>query len=174
MGNKRLDSALVAIGIAIQTEKDGRDFYLSAAEKTRDPQGKALFSSLAEDELDHLRLLETQEEALLKEHRWLPLAARGGEGRPGKLEGAPIFSRGAVAQDINAYTSDLSALRMAYLIERDAVGFYSKAASETDEPDGKAVYEYLVAMEKDHQRILEQEYKALAKEFRSSMGFEPF
>ena len=29
-------------------------------------------------------------------------------------------------------------------------------------------------MEKEHQRILEEEYEALANEFWSTMGFEPF
>jgi hypothetical protein len=36
------------------------------------------------------------------------------------------------------------------------------------------MYEYLVHMEKEHQRILEDEYNALAKEFWNTMGFEPF
>ena len=34
--------------------------------------------------------------------------------------------------------------------------------------------EALVEMEKEHQQILEEEYDALAKEFWSTMGFEPF
>jgi len=174
MNSKKSQSALMAIEIAIQTEKDGREFYLGAAQKTSDPHGKALFVSLAEDELDHLRLLEGQREALTKEHRWLPHTTRAEEERPARFKGAPIFSREAPNQGLNVYTSELSALRMAYLIEKDAVAFYSRAASETDDPDGKAFYEYLVGMEKDHQRILEQEYSALAKEFRTAMGFEPF
>lgn len=174
MDEAKLESALMALSIAIQTEKDGREFYLSAAQKTDDPQGKALLSSLADDELDHLRLLEAQHEALMKEQRWLPHSEPGEEVQPTKVKGAPIFSRLALAEDINTYTSELSALRMAFLMERDAVAFYSRAASQTDDPDGKAMYQYLVGMEKEHQRILEAEYNALAKEFWSTMGFEPF
>ena len=174
MHKEKLEGALLALNIAIQTEKDGHEFYLGAAGKTNDPQGKALFASLAADEIEHLRLLEGQREALTKEQRWLPHSELGQEAQVTKAEGAPIFSRGALAQDINAYTSDLSALRVAYLMEKDAVSFYSKAASETDDPDGKAMYEYLVEMEKEHQRILEREYNALAREFWGTMGFEPF
>ena len=169
-----MDSALVAIDIAIQTEKDGHEFYLAAADKSSDRQGKALFASLAEDELEHLHLLQAQRDALTKERHWLPRSAPAEEAPHTRVVGVPIFSRQALTQDINAYTSDLSALRMAFLIEKDTVAFYSKAALETDDPDGKALYEYLVAMEKDHQRILEEEYNALAEEFRTSMGFEPF
>ncbi|MGB9300675.1 MAG: rubrerythrin family protein, partial [Anaerolineae bacterium] len=72
------------------------------------------------------------------------------------------------------YTSDLSALRMAFLIEKDAVAFYTRAAAETEDRDGKEMYERLVEMETEHQRILEEEYNALAKEFWGNMGFEPF
>lgn len=174
MNDRKLHSALMVVDLAIQTEKDGREFYLGAAQKTRDPQGKTLFASLAEDELDHLRLLEAQREALTKEKRWLPHTAQPQEARPAEFKGAPIFSREALDQGVNTYTSELSALRMAYLIEKDAVAFYSRAASETDDPGGKALYEYLVGMENDHQRILEQEYGALSKQFWTSMGFEPF
>ncbi len=174
MDKDRLERALMALNIAIQTEKDGREFYLNAAQKTHDPRGKALFSSLADDELGHLLLLEAQHEALTKEQRWLPHSEMGEEAEPAKVKGAPIFSPEAVAENINAYTSDLSALRMAFLIEKDAVAFYGKAASETDDPNGKAMYQYLVSMEKEHQRILEEEYQTLGKEFWSTMGFEPF
>jgi len=174
MDEKKLESALMALNIAMQTEKDGHEFYLSAAERTSDPQGKALFTSLAADELEHLRLLEDQKETLTEKQRWLPHSEPGEEAKRTKVERAPIFSREALAQDINTYTSELSALRMALLIEKDAVSFYSKAASETDDANCKAMYQYLVEMEKGHQRILEEEYNALAKQFWGTMGFEPF
>ena len=174
MGDAGSQSALMALHVAIQTEKDGHDFYKRAAEKSSDPGGKLLFTSLADDELEHLRLLESQREALAKEGRWLSPSKLDQQPRRIKAEGAPLFSRDAVTSNVNAYTSDLSALRMAFLIEKDAVAFYTRAAAETEDPDGKAMYERLVEMEKEHQRILEEEYNALAKEFWSTMGFEPF
>jgi rubrerythrin len=174
MDEKKLESVLMALNVAIQTEKDGHEFYLNASEKTIDLQGKALFTSLEADEIEHLRLLENQKKALSKEQRWLSHSEPGEEAQPTKARGAPIFSRETLTRDINAYTSELSALRMALLMEKDAVAFYSKAASETDDPDGQAMYRHLVEMEKEHQRILEEEYNALAKEFWGTMGFEPF
>jgi rubrerythrin len=174
MSDADLQSALMALHVAIQTEKDGRDFYKRAAETSSDPGGKLLFASLADDELEHLRLLESQREALARDGKWLSPEKPDEQTPPIKVEGAPIFSREAVASNVNAYTSDLSALRLAFLIEKDAVVFYTRAAAETEDPDGKAMYERLVEMEKEHQHILEEEYNALAKEFRSTMGFEPF
>jgi rubrerythrin len=169
-----LRSALTALDLAIQTEKDGHEFYTRAAERTGDAGGKVLFTSLADDELEHLRLLESQREALIRDGHWLPRLTGGEEEARPKVEGAPIFSRESVGQDVSVYTTDLSALRLAFLIEKDAVAFYSRAASETEDPGGRAMYQQLVEMEKEHQRILEEEYDALAKEFRTTMGFEPF
>jgi rubrerythrin len=174
MSDADLQSALMALHVAIQTEEDGRDFYKRAAEKSSDPGGKLLFTSLADDELEHLRLLESQRDALAREGKWLSPTKLDQHAEPIKAEGAPLFSREAVTNNVNAYTSDLSALRLAFLIEKDAVVFYTRAAAETEDPDGKAMYERLVEMEKEHQTILEEEYNALAKEFWSTMGFEPF
>ena len=139
MGDADLRSALTALDVAIQTEKDGLEFYRRAAERTSDPGGKVLFASLADDELEHLRLLEPQREALTRDGHWLPRSKTGEEAHPTKVEGAPIFSREAVGVDINSHTSDLSALRMAFLIEKDAVAFYTKAAAETEDENGRAM-----------------------------------
>ena len=46
------------IAIAIQTEKDGINFYEKAAEKTTHPFGKKMFLSFIEDEKRHLKILE--------------------------------------------------------------------------------------------------------------------
>jgi len=174
MADAGLRSALMALDVAIQTEKDGRDFYKRAAEKSSDPGGKLLFTSLADDELEHLRLLESQREALARQGQWLSPKKLVEQTRPIRTEGTPLFSREALTNNVSAYTSDLSALRLAFLIEKDAVVFYTRAAAETEDPDGKAMYGRLVEMENEHQRILEEEYNALAKEFWSTMGFEPF
>lgn len=174
MGDADLQSALLALDVAIQTEKDGREFYKRAAENTADPGGKVLFTSLADDELEHLGLLESQRQALAKEGHWQPGSDAERRERPARVEGAPVFSRAALAENVNAYTSDLSALRMAFLIEKDAVAFYTKAAAKTEDPNGKEIYERLVEMEREHRRILEEEYNALGREFWGTMGFEPF
>ena len=144
MGDADLQSALLALDVAIQTEKDGREFYKRAAQNTADPGGKVLFTSLADDELDHLGLLESQREALAKEGHWQPVLDADRRERAAQIEGVPLYSRAALAENVNAYTSDLSALRMAFLIEKDAVAFYTKAAANTEDPGGKEVYERLV------------------------------
>ena len=155
--------------MGIQTEKDGRAFYVKASLDTQDEGGRALFAHLAEDELMHLAMLEGQLASLRRDGAWQPTV----EPSPAKMA-TPIFARELSAAELNHLTSDLSALRLAYLIERDAVAFYSHAAHETDAPEGKAMFEALVAMEQGHYNRLVGEYSLLSEQFKHAMGFEPF
>ncbi|MGC9333123.1 MAG: ferritin-like domain-containing protein, partial [Anaerolineae bacterium] len=131
-----LETALAALEMGIQTEIDGHDFYMQFAERTQDSRAKAMFERLAQDEVMHLELLRNNKAILEQSGQWAehtPLEA-------GEPEGAPIFSRERVADNIVAYTSDLSALRLAYLIEKDAVDFYRRAAERTQDPSGQRMF----------------------------------
>jgi rubrerythrin len=163
-------ATLAALQMAIQTEIDGHNFYQRCAESTRDVNARKMFDRLAQDEIMHLELLRNtlamlQERDEWAEYRGIPLEVNGG---------APIFSRERVRQNVTAYTSDLSALRVAYLIERDAVDFYTRAAAETENPNGRRMFSDLAAMETTHLGLLEREYNFLKDEFQNAMGFAPF
>ena len=69
---------------------------------------------------------------------------------PEVTAGVPVFSREPLAEEVNERTSDLSALGMALLTEKDSVPFYSKAALETQNPEGRSMYERLVEIEREH------------------------
>ena len=165
-----LDTALTALQVAIQTEIDGYNFYQRFSERTEDPNARAMFQRLAQDEVMHLELLRNTKAMLQDSGRWADY-----QGLPLKLvEGSPIFSRERVEQNIVDYTSDLSALRMAYLIEKDAVDFYTRAAQKTGDPNGKRIFLDLVKMEQGHLDLLEGEYTYLRGQFQTAMGFAPF
>jgi rubrerythrin len=163
-------AALFALEIALQTERDGRAFYLRAAESTQDAQGRALFTRIADDELGHLTMLEERRTALSDDGKWLPFE----ESHKTTVPSTPIFAKQLGEGELNAHTSDLSALRVAYLLEKDAVEFYSRAAEQTEDAEGKKMYLALVKIEQAHQDALETEYKLLSEQFKSMMGFSPF
>lgn len=165
-----LDTKLTALQMAIQTEIDGFNFYQEFATKTEDAGAKAMFERLARDELMHLELLRNTKAMLEESGEWAEY--KGVSLDP--VAGAPIFSRERVEQNVVAYTSDLSALRVAYLIEKDAVDFYTRAASGTSDPNGKRMFLDLVRMEQGHLEMLEGEYNFLREQFQSAMGFAPF
>ena len=96
MGDADLESALLALDVAIQTEKDGREFYKRAAVNTVDPGGKVLFTSLADDELEHLGLLEAQREALARDGRWQPGFDAERRERPARLHRDRVQERAGI------------------------------------------------------------------------------
>ena len=165
-----LDATLTALQMAIQTEINGHNFYQSFAEQTQDPSARAMFDRLARDEVMHLELLRNTRAMLEESGEWADYKGVSLQA----TEGAPIFSRERVRQNIVSNASDLSALRVAYLIEKDAVDFYSHAAEQTDDPSGKRMFLDLAKMEQSHLDLLEGEYTFLKDQFQSAMGFAPF
>jgi rubrerythrin len=165
-----MDAALAALEIGIQTEIDGYNFYHQFAKRTADPDAQAMFEQLARDEVMHLELLRNTKAMLEAEGEWAEYKRMNLD----TAEGAPIFSRERVKQNIVAYTSDLSALRMAYLIEKDAVDFYSHAAEQTTDANGQRMFLDLVQMEQGHLDLLDGEYSFLRDQFQTVMGFAPF
>ena len=171
---KAAKKAIGALRMAIRVEQNGYRFYRRAGEETDDPKGKALFNSLADDEEAHESILKTRLEALERDGEWKDVSAEEWPSESPFDEEEPIFPRERVEEGVHDYTTELSALRMAYLIEKNAVAFYTKAARETEDPVGKAMYQDLADWEKGHQRVLEQEYRFLADRFKLDMGFAPF
>ncbi len=165
-----MDETLAALEMAIQTEVDGFAFYTRFARQTQDANAQAMFERLAGDEVMHLELLRNTKAMLEDNGQWLEYQGMSLE----QVEGAPIFSRERVEQNLVGYASDLSALRMAYLIEKDAVDFYRRAAEQTADPNGKRMFLDLVKMEQAHLDLLEGEYSYLQGQFQTAMGFAPF
>ena len=170
----QVQKAIGALKMAIRIEQNGYRFYQRAAQEAGDPKAAQLFNGLAEDEIAHERMLRTRLKALEREGTWSPIDDEEWP-TPGPHVGEePIFSTERIEEGLYEYTSELSALRMAYLIEKNAVEFYSKAARETGDPVGNAMYQDLADWEKEHQRVLEDEYRFLADRFKLDMGFAPF
>jgi rubrerythrin len=165
-----LSASLAALQMAIQTEIDSHSFYQKFAEQSEDPNARGMFERLARDEIMHLELLRNTKAMLEESGEWAEYKGVALE----PVAGAPIFSRERVAQNVVAYTSDLSALRVAYLIEKDAVDFYTHAAGQADNPNGQRMFRDLVKMEQGHLNLLEGEYNFLKSQFQAAMGFAPF
>jgi rubrerythrin len=166
----RVETDLAVLQVGIQTEIDGYHFYTQFAARTQDPKAKEMFERLAHDEVMHLELLRNNKARLEDSGQWVEHVTM----EAGSPEGAPIFSRERVAANVVDYTSDLSALRLAYLIEKDAADFYERAADQTDDPNGQRMFRDLAHWERGHLKILESEYRFLLEQFHSTMGFAPF
>jgi rubrerythrin len=165
----KTDQALAVLKTAIQTETEGIRFYTQAAERTDDPAGKEFFGSLAAEELEHRQLLETQLAARQAGQGWRKHTAL-----KAPIKRARLFTPGRLKRDVDAHTSDLSALRIALTIESSAVAFYSQAAEQSDDDQARAMFRDLAQMEQAHEATLQREYDFLLGQFREDMGFAPF
>lgn len=165
-------AAMSALKMAIQTEQDGQRFYRQAALQTRHPQARELFLSVAQDEVMHEQVLQARLAALNHGDGWEGVIAL--EPPSAVAAGPALFTTENLEFHVREYTSDLSALRMAYLLENDAVAFYEMAAAQTQDPIGKQMFLDLAAFERGHRALFETEYTALSERFKLEMGFAPF
>lgn len=169
-----VNKAIGALTMGIRIEQNGHRFYLRAAEETDDPEAQELFRGLAADEVAHEEILRRRLQGLQQEGTWSSVGEAEWPAEPPQEGAEGIFALEHLGEGASDYTSELSALRMGYLIEKNAVAFYTKAARETDDAVGKAMYEDLADWERGHQRILEREYRFLMERFKLDMGFAPF
>lgn len=155
------DVALRALEKAIRIEKDGHRFYLRAAERTTDQGGKEIFLSLAQAEEEHLHIVQKEYDSLSAGRGWLALAGATGEVDLGR----PFFPPGGEALEkmVRLDDSDLDALLLALRFENESYELYRKGYTETEDPQGKAIYEYLADMEREHFETLMRNYEHLSR-----------
>jgi rubrerythrin len=153
--------ALQALRQAIRLEQDGYKFYTEAAERTAAPRGREMFLSLADDEKLHLRIVQDQYEALTAGKGWVSFLEET-EVEPVDLD-KPLFppEREALEKAIDPKASDTDALLFALQIENESYELYRKATTETADPTGKEMYQYLASQERTHFDILMVNYEHL-------------
>lgn len=149
-----------AIEMGMQLERDGREFYLKAAERTSDARGRQMFLSLADDEASHLRALERQLEAVQADNRCLVLPEVT-EADMGWRE--PLFPRddSLLRRVVRPEASDTDALIFAIQAENKSYELYREMADTSTDPAAVAMFEWLAAAEKGHFNQLMLNYESL-------------
>jgi rubrerythrin len=148
---------------ALAREEDGRAFYLSQVDKVRDKDVKKLFEHLAEMESDHVDYIS----ALMEK-----AASEKGITKEDILEDEENIFADREETSLPAgrhaeLASDISVLRMAYLIEHDFMEYYKQAADETDEEGAKFVLNHLSDWEKGHRDMIQKLYDERMKAYWS-------
>lgn len=152
--------ALAALSQALKLEKEGHEFYLQAAEETLDEKGKAMFTSLADDEKIHLEMVQRQLQALKGGGSYVLLPDLS---VPSIDLGAKLFppQREKVAAKVGVNPGELDALHVALEREMKSYDLYRQAAQETDDENGKAMYTWLASAETTHFNLLMSNYESL-------------
>jgi len=153
-------TGLAVLKEAIRNELDGQAMYLQAAERTKDELGQAMFRSFANEEEQHIHVLQVQYAEVNESGEWADIdAARKTPRDPGLVLFPPEQE---IREIIPKGTSDLEALQIAKDFENRAVRMYEQAASEADNPTAEAFYHQLSEWEGTHYELLDNSYDYLA------------
>lgn len=161
--NEEMDFALSILRQAMGTELEGRALYLQAIERTEDELGKRMFRSLAQDEEEHLQILQAQYAAISRTGQWLDLDSAKEEEPDPSLRLFPEEEE-KVGRLIPEDANDLDALKIAMDFERRGYRLYDKAAAETSDPTAQAVFRFLVEEESRHFALLDNAHDYLANQ----------
>lgn len=143
-----------SIEIALKMETDAVKFYTEASERVKHPVGKKMFLTIAEDEKNHIRMIEE----LLK---GLELTIR--EANPIKAV-KTIFEelKDSLMQRVEAQKDELEAFRIAMEMEKEGIEFYKRILNEVNTEKERKLFERLIYEEEQHYRIFSESYSFLS------------
>ena len=164
---------------AMTMELEGKRFFADAAGRVKSAAAKQLLQELADWEDKHYLYLKAEQAKLQAAGDFSRADLSDTLLGPDKAKGQVFASRGAgegpePLMPVGDRTSDMSVLRMAMYIENDLQEFYRRAAENTRDSGGTAMFAKLAEWEGEHARILEAQYQGLQKSFWDEMGFSPF
>ncbi|MBN1381569.1 MAG: ferritin family protein [Deltaproteobacteria bacterium] len=139
---------LNALEIALGNEMKEKTFYLTNAERTKNPLGKAMFQQIASEEDEHYRRLQELHEKWSKQQKWpasLPLKVKDTAVKDilnGMIKKATTMPKGD--------DDDLQAIRTAIQFEARGAEFYARLRDNSTDPKEKAFFNLLADIEHEH------------------------
>jgi rubrerythrin len=147
-----------AIKTAIQLEKDGHAFYTKAAVQTKSDLGRTVFESLAADELVHLETFQKIFQGKIDAVEWSTLVQSNS-----KYTNLTIFPKDLkTTEGADPNSDELDALRMGMDSEKEAIDYYTKVVNDTSDTEVKQILTEIINQEKNHYRLLQQEFSHLS------------
>lgn len=156
---------------AYQIEVDGYTFYSMTADRADKPAVQDLFGQLAQDEVQHQAFLR----AVMRNFH---------------DKGVEAFSMGIVVPDLSAFSNkvfterfreqaegaafEMAALSVGMTLEKNAVSYFSGAASAATEDEVRKFYQFLADWEQQHLSALQSLGETIRSDFWEKSGFAPF
>lgn len=135
-----------AIALAIEREKEAREFYLSKATLMENPKFKELYEHLADEELKHLGFLEKY-----RDTNELPLVSTK---VPSGQSFTPEFNP-ARTKEGEITLGDAGILLAAMRHERKSEDFYSELAKKVEVDALRNFFEMLSRYERTHYELID-------------------
>ena len=155
------DKTNEGLRLAIKFEKEGREFFLQAAERTGHPLGQRLFQSLANDELVHLRRVTEIFEALEKKQDWPQ--PPGPKHQPKTFHTIFAEAKEHLKEIVQPQADEIEALKLGLELEERGYKFYQNLAQNASSTPEREFFQELAAAENDHYQIIQNTIKYLEK-----------
>lgn len=158
MGNIFTGGEVVELGI--QIEKNGKDFYNTLVQQSKNQKVKEVFRFLADEEERHITVFQ---KILEKAEKYEPVESYPGEyfAYMNALAGEYVFTQENKGEDIARNTkTDIEAVNLGIGFEKDSIIFY-EGMKKVVQKNEQAVIDELISQEQAHLRQLSDLKKAL-------------
>ena len=163
-------NTLTILKNAFLIERKGKSLYEKAMDHAKDEAVKDFFKDLANDEQEHMNILEKQFKALMKDGKFMA----GGFENDGGAITAPDILDESLKDKINAASFEATAITAAISFEQKAIKMYSEREKEAIDPEEKKMYHWLSVWEKTHLKKLMALEASLIENIWNDNSFWPF
>lgn len=155
---------------AILLEKRGHAFYAKVAQQAESEAVKKFFQLMAEEEVNHVRLLSEQFKSYRVRKKFKPNDLSG----PAEFKTVADILTQDLKRQLSAASYEAAAIAAAMSMEKNAIQIYSTRAAETQDLDEKSLYQWLARWETEHLNFLARIDKELTEEIWNDNRFWPF
>jgi len=143
----------------MRMEKNAQDFYSFYANNLQDESLKKLFEEFVKIEEEHYKYLKNVLDSLNAPEP--PISISWVVDEQNKMVDPHILVDNS--KILEADFSDLTILRLAYLIESDFAAFYKQAAEKVEDKNVKGLLLHLAKWEEEHEKFFKDRYHNLMK-----------
>lgn len=161
-----MERAQQILRFAMRMEKDAEQFYSYYADMAESEQVEKVFRQLAEIERSHYELLKEKYSDLIRQPP--PLVISWVVDDNSAFKDPHILSENAFIIDpdnISKNSTELSAFKMAYMIEDDFSKFYAKASQKTTDNGLRKFLEFFAGWEKEHRDFFHGLYEKVLNHY---------
>jgi rubrerythrin len=163
-------NTLTILKNAFLIERKGKNLYEKARDHAKDDSVKAFFNDLANDEQEHMDILEKQFKAFMKDGKFMA----GGFENDASLVQAPDILDQTLKDKIDSAGFEATAITAAISFEQKAVNMYSNRAKEATDPEEINMYNWLSVWETSHLKKLIALEESLIENVWHDNNFWPF
>ena len=164
------DTTVEILKQAILLEKRGQAFYSQVAGQASGTAVKQFFEMMAEEEVKHVKILSDQFKAYKENGQFTPEAINDDHSD----EVATSVLTREMKNEISAADYEAAAISAAMSMEENAIKLYSERAENSQDPNEKALYDWLAKWEMQHLQFLSEIDKELKAAIWNDNTFWPF